>query len=145
MHDWKWVDKNTGKYASGDFVFHDDNTKRLKPGMCPEETVEDAAAAAAGAAMGAMGATGAAGAAALPKADGGAPSLHAIANPTGNGMQRVRRNTSIVRGPSAGRGRSAWVRHSGGSFVHTVAYPFGKTAQDTVGEQTRKALVRTTE
>ena len=46
----------------------------------------------------------------------------------------------LVRGPSAGpgTGRSAWVAHHG--VVYTVAYPFGATAEDGVGDQTRKAL-----
>ena len=44
----------------------------------------------------------------------------------------------LVRGPSPGHGRSAWVAHGG--VVYTVAYPFGFTADDGVGGQTRKAL-----
>ena len=46
--------------------------------------------------------------------------------------------STLVRGPSPGHGRSAWVTHAG--VVYTVAYPFGYAASDGVGEQTRKAL-----
>ena len=46
---------------------------------------------------------------------------------------------TLVRGPQPAHGRAAWVKHSG-AVVHTVAYPFGKTAEDTVTDQTRKAL-----
>merc|ERR1711920_731998 len=44
----------------------------------------------------------------------------------------------IVRGPAPGPGRSAFVSHSG--LVWTVAFPAGKTPEDSVAEQTRKAL-----
>ena len=56
------------------------------------------------------------------------------------GVPRRCGSRGLVRGPSAGTGtgRSAWVEHDG--VVHTVAYPFGATAEDGVGDQTRMAL-----
>ena len=65
----------------------------------------------------------------------------AAATATGTAPRRHISGTgdaAVVRGPSPGPGRSAWVSHSG--VVYTVAYPFGATASDGVGEQTRKAL-----
>ncbi len=44
----------------------------------------------------------------------------------------------IHRGPSPGKGRSAWVGF--GDRVWTVGFPKGKTAQDSVAEQTKKSL-----
>merc|ERR1711920_303906 len=44
----------------------------------------------------------------------------------------------IVRGPAPGPGRAAFVSCS--NLVWTVAFPAGKTPEDSVAEQTRKAL-----
>lgn len=46
--------------------------------------------------------------------------------------------TPIVRGPSPGKGRSAFVKH--GDFVWTVGFPKGKTAKESVAEQTQVCL-----
>eukprot|EP00927_Polykrikos_kofoidii_P001606 TRINITY_DN10610_c0_g1_i2.p1 TRINITY_DN10610_c0_g1~~TRINITY_DN10610_c0_g1_i2.p1 ORF type:complete len:391 (+),score=83.37 TRINITY_DN10610_c0_g1_i2:43-1173(+) len=50
----------------------------------------------------------------------------------------LNRDLEIVRGPSPGPGRSAFVSYAG--LVWTVAVPADKTAEDSVAEQTQKAL-----
>mmetsp|Transcript_89396 Transcript_89396/g.231791 ORF Transcript_89396/g.231791 Transcript_89396/m.231791 type:complete len:137 (+) Transcript_89396:36-446(+) len=47
-------------------------------------------------------------------------------------------DVEIVRGPSPGPGRSAFVACN--NLVWTVAFPAGKTPEDSIAEQTRKAL-----
>jgi enamine deaminase RidA (YjgF/YER057c/UK114 family) len=46
--------------------------------------------------------------------------------------------SDVVRGPSPGAGRSAWVAYNG--IVWTNGFPKGKQPDDDVAEQTRKAL-----
>ena len=48
------------------------------------------------------------------------------------------RHASLTRGPQNAPGRSPWVCHNGA--VYTVAYPMGLTPEDSVADQTRKAL-----
>mmetsp|Transcript_36191 Transcript_36191/g.39245 ORF Transcript_36191/g.39245 Transcript_36191/m.39245 type:complete len:473 (+) Transcript_36191:46-1464(+) len=55
-----------------------------------------------------------------------------------NKKNKTTRSSNIVRGPSPGPGRSAWVKHQG--FVWTVGVPTGRPPTADIATQTKMAL-----